>query len=80
MQIKIDFSQAIAGLISSAVILVYCLWLFYTKSNGDKSEPLAEHVQQCPYCLYIFIKYDQTAILKCPRCNSLLDKVVENEP
>ena len=79
MQIRIDFTQAIAVFISSVVILVYCLWLFYTKSNRDTSEDLGEHVQQCPYCLYIFFKYNQHAIWKCPRCNSLLDKVVDHE-
>jgi hypothetical protein len=79
MQIKIEFSQSLALFLSFVVILVYCFWLFYTKSNKDKSEPLAEHVQQCPYCLYIFIQYDPNSIWKCPRCNSLLEKVVDDE-
>ncbi len=79
MQIKIEFTQTMAVFLSFVVILVYYLWLFYTRSNNDKSEPFAEHVQQCPYCLYIFIAYNPQSIWKCPRCNSLLEKAGDNE-
>ncbi len=79
MQITIEFTLATAAFFSFVVVLVYCLWLFYTKSNEDKSEPSAEHVHQCPYCLYIFVQYKSSPIWKCPRCNSLLEKGIDDE-
>jgi len=74
--IKIDFTYAVAAFLILDVLLVMGLWVAYNYNDRDsKNTNDAEHIQQCPYCCYVFLDYQKSALQTCPQCKSLIDRV-----
>ena len=67
--IKIDIMYAIAGYLSTLLGLVFIIWLTYNETDA-KLLDTTDDLQRCPYCTYIFFRYREAEIIKCPQCKS----------
>lgn len=71
--IKIDFILAISLFLSFSSLLVFSMWMFYNHLRDSGNPDNVKFLQQCPYCTYVFINYDEIKELQiCPRCKSYL--------
>ncbi len=72
--IQVDIVLAITILLSSSLVVVFLLWMFYNFRGGkDKGiSDTSDQVQQCPYCTHVFVNYKQKDVLMCPRCKSYI--------
>ena len=71
--IKIDFIWAISFFLSLSTLLVFSMWIFYNYSTDSVKLDNVKFLQQCPYCTYVFINYEEVRDLQiCPRCKSYL--------
>ena len=74
--IKLDFTVAMAVLISASLSLVFAQWIFYNYFSDD-SQPLdyqTNYFLHCPYCGYVFFYYQDEQVCACPRCHSLISR------
>ena len=72
--IQVDIVLAIAIFLSILLTIVFVLWIFYN-FHGGKEKTAADsvdQVQQCPYCAYVFVSYEQGDVVMCPRCKSYI--------
>jgi len=70
--IKIDFTIAISIYISFFLLLVFGQWIFYNFFRNDDLDFQSAYFQQCPFCTYGFLDYQQNRYKICPRCQSLI--------
>lgn len=71
--ITLTFENAIALYISIFIIGVFTLWFLFSRKEQDTLTQ-SDHFQKCPFCAFIFFKYDNDEIGTCPRCKSLIHK------
>lgn len=70
--IKIDLLTAVSLYLILSTCLVFIFWIFYNYRNNSlvtESEDLA----QCPFCTYLFVKYQKDNLQICPRCKSYIN-------
>ena len=70
--IHIDFFVAIATYLTFIILLVIGRWIFYNYSDEASMTIESKHLEQCPYCTYIFFDYTQAPLKVCPRCESYI--------
>ena len=75
--ITLNFDWAVALFLTLSLGIVFILWMFYTLKKT--AEPAATHqepgnINQCPYCTFIFYSYNDFETLRCPRCQSFIEK------
>ena len=68
----IDLDIAIAILLSSCLLLVFSIWIFYNLKEHCSATSLAHAAHQCPYCTQVFETTSDERIQQCPTCKSLL--------
>ena len=73
--IQIDFFLAIALYLFLTIGLVIGYWVFYNDSDEDSMTIEARHLQECPYCAYLFFDYEESVLKICPRCESYIDTI-----
>lgn len=70
--IKISFSSAVSIYLCFSILLVFVLWIFYNLNRNDIHSE-TKHLQQCPYCTYIFFDYKSNAV------SSKMKETIEGE-
>ena len=70
--IKIDFNWAMASYIFIIIALVIGHWIFYTCRRDKGIFIDSKFFQECPYCTYIFLNYEEGDLKMCPRCRSYI--------
>ncbi len=71
MMINLNFAWTITVLASLIPVLVMCSWIFYTSKRAQPIES-AKDLEQCPFCTYLFFKFNKNLFATCPRCQSLI--------
>ncbi len=71
MTIKLDFIWSVAIISSFVPVLVMFAWIFYT-SKQDQGDESSKNLEQCPFCTYLFFKFNTEIFTTCPRCESLI--------
>ena len=72
--IQVDIVLATAIFLAIFLTVVFVLWIFYNFPGGKRKTAAdsVEQVQQCPYCAYVFVSYEQGDVVMCPRCKSYI--------
>ena len=69
--IKIDFALGISLILTSIILLVISIWIFYNKSDESQTNNKAP-IQQCPVCTHVFYDYCPANLQICPKCKSYI--------
>lgn len=80
--IKLDISQAVFLYLLFTVVGVFVLWMFFEeKLKFTYFREEDAYVWQCNICTYTYVDSLNRKISRCPRCNSLNERIEhQNKP